>query len=374
MDYKYTLSDTLHQKLKHLSNEDILNLIFEYFETDIKGKELAKKYNIENPPTKLQSLFPKRILEDKCPNCGNNMILPYGTRKHNSSSEPYCSNCKHMPNNTFCKCSFCKENIQVIIEKCYDLAQYTKIKFSDISFGCKVVLGTLLKHYYNFDEEMLEPLGDICTIFSPSEDYTYFAITHLLEKRLLVVSPKSSVSAFAKKENFPQTYYLYEVNFALNIDFENTYSIQDLLKLKNSDSDTEKANILWDKISSLEVMEYIEVQLSSLGKRIDISDFSDTQKISVHNMLDYYSASQICGIAYRALKNVALKMQQESMSKQHIINYFFWSMNSYYSKAIDNDWNLTQFNRDCKQSLLSNFFFNDVLQIGDLGFNLPPKL
>ena len=71
----------------------------------------------------------------------------------------------------------------------------------------------------------------------------------------------------------------------------------------------------------------------------------------------------------------ATRLQAEKgLNKKHAANIVIGNCERYTERAKINGWNLANYNRipDLPQTILSEFFFNKVLQIGDLGFRTPP--
>ncbi|MDU2196703.1 MAG: hypothetical protein E7E26_13245 [Clostridiales bacterium] len=67
---------------------------------------------------------------------------------------------------------------------------------------------------------------------------------------------------------------------------------------------------------------------------------------------------------------------EKGISKKHAANSVIGACERYAERAKINGWDLTQYNRikDLPQSVLSLFYFNRVLGIGEMGFRVPPTI
>lgn len=65
---------------------------------------------------------------------------------------------------------------------------------------------------------------------------------------------------------------------------------------------------------------------------------------------------------------------KRDLTKNHAANTVIGACTRYAERAKDNGWNLTSYNRikDLPQSTLSWFYFYRVLDIGNMGFTVPP--
>ncbi len=67
--------------------------------------------------------------------------------------------------------------------------------------------------------------------------------------------------------------------------------------------------------------------------------------------------------------------QEGKITKNHAANTVISTCRSYGERAILNKWSITSYSRpkNVSQSLISEFYYNQVLKIGDLGFDMPPS-
>ena len=76
------------------------------------------------------------------------------------------------------------------------------------------------------------------------------------------------------------------------------------------------------------------------------------------------------------VQTCALPILEKGISKQHAANTAIGVCQRYAERAKLNGWDLAQYNRikDIPQSVLSTFYFNRVLGIGEMGFRVPPTI
>ena len=93
-------------------------------------------------------------------------------------------------------------------------------------------------------------------------------------------------------------------------------------------------------------------------------------------ILNDFSVSQIYGIIWRAVADASKLYLEKGISKKHAANSVIGACERYAERAKINGWDLTQYNRikDLPQSVLSLFYFNRVLGIGEMGFRVPPTI
>jgi hypothetical protein len=140
-----------------------------------------------------------------------------------------------------------------------------------------------------------------------------------------------------------------------------------------SKSHADEALALWKEIAIAECIEYLQHQLKAVN--FAFSPGEKTHKV-FDIILNDFSVSQIYGIIWRAVANASKSCLERSISKKHAANSVIGACERYAENAKMNGWDLNQYNRikDLPQSILSEFYFNRVLGIGDMGFRIPPTI
>ena len=191
------------------------------------------------------------------------------------------------------------------------------------------------------------------------------------------MSPRSPLEAFdVDSEDFPNTFYIYRVTYFLNLIFPSNK--QDLFTEILDPSyycseNADEAVALWKEIAVPECIEYLQYQLDKVN--FEFTPGEKTYK-TFDIILNDFSVSQIYGIIWRAVADASKLYLEKGISKKHAANSVIGACERYAERAKINGWDLTQYNRikDLPQSVLSLFYFNRVLGIGEMGFRVPPTI
>lgn len=377
----------MNSDLTHLSDQDVKKLIERYYSGE-NVKKLLAEYNINVSSSCLFKLFPpEEIKNDFCEYCKINLVqarLPktfYDKKILNNKI--YCPKCHHKPYTKDCYCSNCLEKIenkkkrqQELIKKCYSIP-YKTVDFDNISFENKVYLGAICRVLLKENLYELYKFTQYYPKITPSEKFLKHIYKSLTKENILTVSPFSSIDAFVEDyEDFPHQYYIYEVEYCLNISFDNKND-QVFDVILNPDYYSEKlskeAFVLWKKIAIEECIEYLLYQLKKVGFVFSPGD--KTYKV-FDSILNDFSVAQVYGIIWKSVAEASRLYLEKRISKSHAANSVIGSCERYADRAKINNWDLFAYKRipDLPQSILSEFFFYKVLKIGDQGFYSVPRI
>jgi hypothetical protein len=386
----------LDERLAHLSQSEINALINRYYANE-KAKLLVEEYKINVNPSKLYTIFPPIICEDKvCPCCGNYMLIKRTSKSSYSYgiNTAYCINCRH-EDSSFCHCTYCEDKrkilklkkqeeekklIQVKKEKIYNtynIENWKMFDYDSLSFRQKVYLGALLRLALSEDMKTIMSLQYIEQKLAPTMEYTKEVLRNLTASNIIVVNPDSSIDAFVEspeEAEFPNVYYISKVSYVLNVNFganEEDKIREVIYPSEIKDEDKEEALKLWKEIALEECLEYLHFQMNKVK-----FDFSVGEKtISVFkDLLEYFSVSQIYGIIYRGVANATKYYQESNISKKQAANSVIGNCQRYAERALLERWELNKYHRayELPQSMVSEIFFNRITKIGSLGFDMPP--
>jgi hypothetical protein len=92
--------------------------------------------------------------------------------------------------------------------------------------------------------------------------------------------------------------------------------------------------------------------------------------------LEYYSVSQLYSIIYRSIANTAKFYQENKITRKHAGNMVVTHIQRYGEKAKAEGWEIKGFSRNYNlpQTAISEIFFNRIVNIGSLGFEMPPTI
>lgn len=388
----------IHEKLRHLTMLQIESLMNKYY-NGVKASDIIKEYNIDTTSSKLYTLFPPIICEDIiCPVCNEPMYKERDSKSSYSwnKKKPFCAICGHT-DEIICKCNYCiaeREKVRKLneerkvrilqekrekIKKVYDL-NIVPVNYSELNFREKVFLGALLRTSLSEDMEVILPLNDAERELAPTIGYIKEILSYLIGRGVISVDSNSSIDAFLdsneeKDIEFPNVYYITMVKYRINIvgdeDIKNILS--KIINPKSfSDADKEDALNIWKEIALEECIEYFEYQMKSVR-----FDFNIGEKTIVifKDLLENFSVSQIYGIIYKSVANATKYYQESSVSKKQAANSVIGGCQRYAERAMINNWELAKYSRikELPQSMISEFFFDRVIGVGSLGFNMPPS-
>ena len=376
----------MYTDLSHLTDDKVNELIERYYRGEA-AKKLIAEFTLDVRSSDLYKLFPAKVFpEYQCEYCGS--ILVASRPSKTMAKEPfykkslYCSFCGHKPYAS-CNCENCKdaateqlnERLQNISDSFGEPTR--RVEFHNLTFTEKVYLGSLCRAYLRENMFEIGPVKEKNVVLAPSERLRLEIYHALLHANAMAVSPSSSIDAFIfDEENWPQKYYTYQVTYNLNLVLPT--NIKDipselLYPTYYSSDHQEEALDLWRKIAVDECVEYLQYNLDKVS-----FDFSPGDKTytTFAILLKDFSVSQIYGIIWKAVADASKMYLEKSLSKRHAANTVIGACERYAERAISSHWDLTRYGRirDLPQSILSEFFFNRVLGIGETGFDMPPAI
>lgn len=388
----------IHEKLRHLTMLQIESLMNKYY-NGVKASDIIKEYNIDTTSSKLYSLFQPIICEDIiCPVCNEPMYKERDSKSSYSwnKKKPFCAICGHT-DEIICKCNYCiaeREKVRKLneerkvrilqekrekIKKVYDL-NIVPVNYSELNFREKVFLGALLRTSLSEDMEVILPLNDAERELAPTIGYIKEILSYLIGRGVISVDSNSSIDAFLdsneeKDIEFPNVYYITMVKYRINIvgDEEIKNILSKIINPKSfSDADKEDALNIWKEIALEECIEYFEYQMKSV--RFDFNIGEKTIAI-FKDLLENFSVSQIYGIIYKSVANATKYYQESSVSKKQAANSVIGGCQRYAERTMINNWELAKYSKikELPQSMISEFFFDRVIGVGSLGFNMPPS-
>lgn len=375
----------MYKDLGHLNSDEMNDLIKEYYAGKSTKKILAE-YNLSIPASNLYKYFPPVEFDDyKCEYCNGPLVANRKSKSNNQyyQSDLFCPLCHHSLVHN-CQCGNCRTKRLDIQKRKYEQIhdvyseEITPIDFENISFINKVYLGALCKLQLSEDMKSIIPYHEKRTKIplTPSDEWTYDIYRALDDENIITVSPESAIEAFKDSDNFPNTYYIGKVIYNVNVNSsEKTDRKQLFSSILNpsyyNSNLSEQAYDLWMKIAVEECCEYLVYQLNKA--QFDFSPGEKTYK-TFEIILETFSVSQVYGIIWRAVADASKLYLERTMSRQHAANSTVGACERYAERARLNGWKLSEYSRikDLPQSELSSFFFNRVLDIGELGFTMPP--
>jgi len=390
MDYKLDYNN-INKKLSHLSHEEIEKLIERYYAGE-KIKELARDYNLGTSVSNLHTLFPSKIcLDNLCPYCNVQMVLKFESRTksyYSDKENPRCPNCRH-EFTSYCRCYTCEskrfeERKRILMEKAtslkqyYDVSKYKPISLDSLDLSDKIYLGALLRSGLSEDLTHVKPYETFDVKLSPTKELDFEIIGTLYEKNIIRVSSYSPLEAF-KWDKSLDDFYMGKVSFHINV-VQNEKEYKEIIKsLMNPDYELSSGNAeviykIWRCIAYYECVEFLMYNMDLLGFNYSIGDKT---KATIEDLLNTFSVSQVFNFIYNGTNNALryYEVNKGKISKNQASNTFISYCQKRAERHLANNIPVYYYNRGkCYQSVLSEFFFNRIIKIGDGGFNKKPGI
>ncbi len=385
------MSTQYQEKLSHLSQEQIEKLIQRYYDGE-KNDLLIQEYNIDIRTGLLVKTFPLLTHDDiLCPYCD----IPMVSYRESKSSytcygkpKTFCKTCNHNNYHPHCNCKNCnklreeKEEMfrqkeaklnntkrQILIES-YEYENSMPISIDELTIKDKLYICALLRTSLSEDFKNINPLSSVKLNLAPTQKYKMNIISYLRNKLIVSFSPSTSLQSIVIEDNEIQVYYPMDVTLKLNAPKEQYDTIvQNLLHLNIKDEISNEIKLeLWYEIGLFECLEFLYAKMDEYN--LPSEHVGDKTISAIKESLKDFSISQNFNFIWRAVTNAAAFYQKSSVSKKHAVNTISGSVIRSHEKAKAENWEIKGYGRDYNypQSIISEVFFNNVLQIGNRGF------
>lgn len=355
-----------NEKLNHLSQKQIEEVVKKYMDKSIKIQDILDEYDIDVKPSKLLQLLPPVKTQEKCQICGEYLYKKIESRTSYSynrdSLAGFCMKCGHKEylKNTWgqkrCTCNGCLEIEKIkqeekrrLINELYE-CEHEKYKFNELELSDQVKLLYLL---FN------NPSHNTCQITPPrelSKNWVAY-INRLKDIKAISVSSKSDIAAFCV-EDFPRRYYVSKVTYDINVLFDEC----DLKMINNNIYFSECSNI--DELIML-LKEYIyddliskfEIMLEDRRLQLYISEEANNSFI---DLIDKISYTQILELCYRVAVFFSDKVLVGDIKRFVANKAVLSNVSKFYNNAIEKNWTLKHAEIDYLEDEL-DFFIHRVL-------------
>lgn len=370
--------DNYNGKLKIFQKSQIINIMDDYYNSDLSVSKIISKYSINMNIRNLSEEFPLIFLNEQCPYDGSHLLKRLPSRSGNLTITPQCDVCGHRLE-VNCSCDGC-ENQRKILEKRKReiiISTYTssvdRIEYENLSATSRIFLSVLLHAGLNDEATKISGEKIIENKLSLTHELDCAILEHLLSENVILVDPMSPMESF-NVNNFPNEYYIFKVNYLINLEFnEKGLDFLEYPDRKEIIKYKEECLDIWKQIALHECIEYLINQMKIVN-----FDFNPKEKtkLVISHLLEEYSIGQVRNLIYGSVNNAATWYQRSGISKKHAANSAITTLNNRGSKAKVENWNLKPYQRNygSKASQLSIVFFNDILQKGDRGYEEVPSI
>jgi len=374
-------------ELSHLSESQVGELMQQYYD-GTPAKILVEEYSLKASASALHLKFPPiTIIGESCKYCDTLLAADRPSRSKKDlppkKDEYYCPNCGHKPYVASCNCDVCKQAaINLYEERIRNIKEYYKqpqapVCFSQLSFEEKVYLGAICRALLRENLLEIAPLDENECVLTPTWSLCREIYGLLLDRHVFTVSTASPLEAFdLEAANFPVMIYPFKATYNLNLLFPSNRQ-----KLFNeilapcyfSSANAEEAYLTWIKIAAAECVECLNYYLHE--EKFDFC-LGEKTHVAFSVLLKDFSVAQIYGLIGRAVSDASKLYAENDRHSNDAVNFVIWTCEQYAEQAIIKHRDLPNYGcrRVRPQSILSSFFFNRVLKIGEAGFDVPPSL
>lgn len=384
--------DELLQAISHLSEEEKLILRKDYF-SGMKIKAIKDKYKISSFRFSLRKchyVFPLIGVDEECPNCKEKLFHLERSRedlKDTSYIILFCDSCGHQET-LECNCDYCKlirkekvkeeiEKKRVFIRERINFENYVPISLDDLSFRDKVLLGTLIQSGIEDDFLTLKPLSSSSMPIFPSDNILHLIVKELQRKHILEISPNSKLEYFTPDyDNDTFRYYWKEVSYLINVkEFLDNQSISReflnphswMLQYSKNDPAIWEEIVFWESLSLFNyILDFYHIRYD-VGKETEDFFWTVTKQLPL---------TTVYSIIYQSGKNVAAYSKTDRCPKYVAYNSILQNMRTSRDKILSGQYQRWEYNRpekECPQSIVSQYYFNTILKICDSYWKMLPS-
>lgn len=374
------MENLIHEKLRHLTMEQIEELINEYY-SQKSISYLLEKYQIKVRNSELMNLFPPEIIPNAhCKYCKAQMYRIRVSRSSLNTQEPsLCFVCNHRDTSS-CSCKSCqniqREKVKTELEiKVAAIRENYNIESRAIDRQPNEL--TLKEALFLLAFFFLSPEGDADTVspirelraLSPTAEFDSLIINTLRQHELIRVDPNSSIDAFVFENGaLTNSYYSYRVSWILTIGENNLEAsefiteLQSIVKTGNWPLDWyPDIEDLWCFISLHECLQILEYQADQHDL---VAPSGEKTRLLFQDLLTDFSVAQIQNFIWRAVKDAVAYKVREKINRTHAGNSIITYCRNYAEKARLKKWEIKPFGRDhsCPRTAISDVLHNLFLK------------
>lgn len=391
--------------IDELNKEQFDAFINDYYNSESSIKKVLEKYNINKTTTqKVIDLLPDIESSSICEYCDTKMIYAQKSRTVYKENFRYidevCPQCNHkIINSAFgkkiCNCDNCtqkryitkKEKDNLKLESLKKMIENTESKAINIdelkllSLSKKTSLLTLLMYLYDESNHSFKQIDLLNGIkFAPTIKYGFSIINDLLDCSLIKFKiTQNTLDRITFKENGHYSYPPYSSDYKLNIKYSELFNFAEVVKKCeyiyscNLQEIKEEALEIWKEIGLHELKEYIYYLFEKYNFDTDYIGDAIIEKLEL--ILEDFSVSQGYAILYNAVTGAA-SYKQTGITHKHAVNSINTLISNNIAKRKSGEWDTKGYKRnfDLPQTAISMVFFNNILKIGDKGFEQVPKI
>jgi RNase P subunit RPR2 len=386
--------------LDSLSKEKFNEFIDDYYNSEESVTKVLKNYGLNISARDVVKYLPDVITENFCEYCNINMHHKASSRtsfKDGYSVDIFCKECGHTLHRfsyKSCTCGNCvrkQDNLKQDKEKLnleslkhlIQVAEANAIDTEELSYLSltqKTYLLTLLMYLYDEIDHSFKSINTLDGIkFAPTQKYGFSIITNLIGDLIKFKINQDTLDGIILNEDGNYSYAPYQSSYKLNIKDSKSFNYSEIVKYceyiysNNVNESKEEAVTLWKEIGFYELKEYLYYLFEKYNFDTDYIGDAIIEKLEL--ILEDFSISQGFAILYSSVTGAA-SYKQTGIPNKRAVN----SINTYISNNIakrkSGEWQTKGYKRnfDLPQTAVSIVFFNNIIKIGEKGFEQVPRI
>lgn len=354
-------------KLSELKNEEVMNIIREYYEDKITVKELLNKYGMDYSSNFIHKV--NLYSEYNCEICDGKIKYILESRTYCKSFDMLkakCSECGH-DGSEYCYCKKCVEDRNIEIEK-RDIEKkkviekyfYKKpISFNELSIKEIIFLGILKEKGIMCNLGILAEKDYFKNVHSYIGDSLKFLKSLSNNNVIKVNIDESDLEKFKIEEGNEIAFYPYLIAYRLNLK-EDLSTIDIKSELLNNFSRDELAEA-WRGICLDECLRYLDIRTKAMDLEIVEGELRKEISYLIEEILLEYSSGEVINIIYRSVNyasnfKVEQKVKNEKVHKAIYTNIKNHITRNYKTIAYDRPYELIA-------TSLYEYFCNNIFEL-----------
>lgn len=336
----------IHEKLSHLSKEQLEGLIERYYKE--KVQDLIQEFKLDVAPSSLLGKLPPKVYQDrKCENCNVPLWQKRKAKTDDYNPEPalFCPKCGKVYHSIIDFIKHFKSKKQTEFDK-YDFEKL--LILSCILYASNI---SYINEDLNYDKLFSKKLG-------PTPKYSRSMLTKMfVSGQILIDQGEINISyEIIKKMYRGAKKPVLESMF-------NHISTECPIEIKLD---------FWKNINAEECIEYYEYSFKKI--ELKVNDLIKIKEIFL-NFLEIYSASQIFRIINKCILFTLKKLRELDLTDDYANKIFIESCITYNDIVSKNNWVIYPLNRPIffiSKSVINIVFFGNIIRIGDNSYyNVP---
>ncbi|MBI9056996.1 MAG: hypothetical protein JEZ01_04415 [Labilibaculum sp.] len=365
---------TIHEKLSHLTSEQIEELIREFYNSH-KSTHLIEKYKIDYSSGLLHKILPPEVIEDECKFCEISLWRKRKRKRAWSMADAHCPECGHIDTDD-CKCPNCvREKVEKL--KCFELVPIDFLDlsssknretrdFKSLTLREKLFVSSLLCVSDVQDDNLYKLSLDFWKL-APNEFYQKRILRYMVEEGIVEFTIDKSLDILIKAnslEKIPVNFLQYKFVLKGDIDTKD-------LKNPNYELVSElEINSMWLEIA---IEECLDFAIYRFKQENIIWSPAENDKLRIREILENFSISQFCYVLNKLFKNHFTEYEKGRLPFLKWLDGFFFGISRYFIASNRDGWEIrNRMPADITPSVLSVYFYRKVLNMTDEAYLIPP--